>query len=62
MIANKINIEEPVTGKPHTGKVLAVIGPHSDDFSIFAAGTVIKLISEGYTGYFIRLTNDEIDS
>lgn len=62
MIANKINIEEPVTGKPHTGKVLAVIGPHSDDFSIFAAGTVIKLISEGYTGYFIRVTNDEMDS
>jgi LmbE family N-acetylglucosaminyl deacetylase len=39
-----------------------VVGPHSDDFSIFAAGTVIKLIREGYTGYFIRVTNDEMDS
>jgi LmbE family N-acetylglucosaminyl deacetylase len=49
-------------GKIHQGKVLAVIGPHSDDFSIFAAGTVAKLIDEGYTGYFIRVTNDEMDS
>jgi len=58
----KIEIEYPVEGKPHSGKVLAVIGPHSDDFSIFASGTVAKLIKEGYTGYFIRVTNDEMDS
>lgn len=58
----EVEIERPVAGKPHRGKVLAVIGPHSDDFSIFAAGTVAKLIDEGYTGYFIRVTNDEMDS
>ena len=57
-----VEIEGPHEGAPHAGKVLAVIGPHSDDFSIFAAGTIIKLINEGYTGYFIRVTNDEMDS
>ena len=57
-----VEIETQVEGQPHTGKTLAVIGPHSDDFSIFSAGTVAKLISEGYTGYFIRVTNDEMDS
>ena len=55
-------IEYDAAGKPHAGKVLAVIGPHSDDFSIFAAGTIAKLVAEGYTGYFIRVTNDEMDS
>lgn len=59
---NQVDIEYRVAGQPHAGKVLAVIGPHSDDFSIFAAGTIAKLIDEGYTGYFIRITNDEMDS
>ena len=62
MKKKKIEIEYPVEGKPHSGEVLAVIGPHSDDFSIFASGTVAKLIKEGYAGYFIRVTNDEMDS
>lgn len=61
-MTSQIDIEKYDPGKPHPGKVLAVIGPHSDDFSIFAAGTVAKLIAEGYTGYFIRVTNDEMDS
>jgi LmbE family N-acetylglucosaminyl deacetylase len=62
MTTTNIDIEGPAEGQPHSGKVLAVIGPHSDDFSISAAGTVIKLINEGYTGYFIRVTNDDMDS
>ncbi len=53
-------IERPVTGKPHAGKVLAAIQPHSDDIPIFAAGTVAKLLNEGYTGYLIRVTNDDM--
>jgi LmbE family N-acetylglucosaminyl deacetylase len=57
-----IHIERTVTGKPHTGKVLAVIEPHSDDMPIFAAGTVAKLLNEGYTGHLIRTSNDEKDS
>ncbi len=53
-------IERSAPGKPHTGKVLAAIQPHTDDIPIFAAGTVAKLIAEGYTGYLIRSTNDEM--
>ncbi len=57
---NEIVLERPVKGKPHAGKVLAAIQPHSDDIPIFAAGTVAKLIREGYTGYLIRMTNDDM--
>ncbi len=53
-------IEKAVSGKPHSGKVLAAIQPHSDDIPIFAAGTALKLIEEGYTGYLIRVTNDDM--
>ena len=52
-------IERVSEGQPHRGKVLAVIQPHCDDIPIFAAGTVAKLIYEGYTGYLIRTTNDD---
>ncbi|MFN8003586.1 MAG: PIG-L family deacetylase [Acidobacteriota bacterium] len=40
--------------------VLAAIQPHSDDIPLFAAGTVAKLIKEGYTGHLIRVTNDDM--
>ena len=53
-------IERPVEGKPYTGRSFAAIQPHSDDIPIFAAGTVLKLINEGYTGYLIRVTNDDM--
>ena len=56
----QVTVERPVTGAPHAGKVLAAIQPHSDDIPIFAAGTVAKLIREGYTGYLIRMTNDDM--
>lgn len=55
-------IERPQSGQPHQGKVLATIAPHSDDHSILAGGTIAKLIAEGYTGYLIRTSNDEMDS
>lgn len=54
-----IAIERPLAGRPHAGKVLAAIQPHSDDLPLFAAGTVAKLVTEGYTGCLIRMTNDE---
>src|SRR5262245_26267380 len=57
--ANDLVIERNRQGKPHQGKVLAAIQAHSDDIPIFCGGTVAKLINEGYTGYLIRLTNDE---
>ena len=52
-------IERFVPGKPHKGKVLAAVQAHSDDIPFFCAGTVVKLIEEGYTGYLIQTTNDE---
>ncbi len=53
-------IERDVPGKPHAGKVLAAIQPHADDLAIFAGGTLAKLLNEGYTGYMIRSTNDDM--
>jgi len=55
-------IEAWEKGVPHKGKVFAAVFPHSDDFSIACGGLMLKLIGEGYTGYFIRTTNDEMDS
>ena len=55
-------IERATSGLPHRGKVLALITPHLDDGPIFAGGTVAKLLGEGYTGFFIRTSNDEKDS
>jgi LmbE family N-acetylglucosaminyl deacetylase len=56
----EIVVEHAASGKPHAGKVLAAIQPHGDDIPLFAGGTVAKLIREGYTGYLIRTTNDEM--
>ena len=53
-------IERKKTGKPHAGKVLAAIQPHCDDIPIFAGGTVLKLIDEGYTGVLITMSNDSM--
>jgi LmbE family N-acetylglucosaminyl deacetylase len=53
-------LERPNPGMPHRGKVLAAIQPHSDDIALICAGTVAKLIQEGYTGYMIRATNDDM--
>ncbi|MEG9437056.1 PIG-L family deacetylase [Edaphobacter sp. HDX4] len=55
-------IERANPGQPHKGKVFALITPHLDDGPIFAGGTIAKLLNEGYTGYFIRVSNDEKDS
>src|SRR2546425_2806470 len=57
--ADDLVIERNQPGKPHQGKVLAAVQAHSDDIPLFAGGTVAKLIDEGYTGYLIRVSNDE---
>lgn len=57
--ADDLVIERNRPGKPHRGKVLAAIQPHSDDVPLYCGGTVAKLIDEGYTGYLIRVSNDE---
>jgi LmbE family N-acetylglucosaminyl deacetylase len=58
--APEIFFEKQAAGHPHTGKVLAAVQPHADDIPLFASGTVAKLIAEGYTGYLIRVTNDDM--
>jgi LmbE family N-acetylglucosaminyl deacetylase len=58
----QMTIRPWVEGTPNYGKVFAAIFPHSDDFTFSAAGLVIKLLSEGYEGYYIRLTDDCMDS
>jgi LmbE family N-acetylglucosaminyl deacetylase len=53
-------LEKAQPGQPHKGKVMAAIQPHSDDLAIFCGGTVAKLVAEGYTGYMIHATNDDM--
>jgi LmbE family N-acetylglucosaminyl deacetylase len=53
-------IERRREGTPRAGQVVVAIQPHSDDIPLFAAGTVLKLIDEGATGYVIRVTNDDM--
>ena len=55
----EIVVERDMPGKPHKGKVLAAIQAHLDDIPYCCSGTCAKLISEGYTGYLIRTSNDE---
>src|SRR5713226_9731217 len=52
--------ERAAAGTPHRGKVLAAIQAHSDDIPLSASGTVAKLVREGYTGYLIRASNDDM--
>jgi LmbE family N-acetylglucosaminyl deacetylase len=40
--------------------VLLALQAHSDDIPLMASGTVAKLIEEGYTGYLVRATNDDM--
>ena len=50
-------VERDVPGRPHEGKVLVLVMAHADDH--MGTGTAVKLIQEGYTGYFIRVTNED---
>ena len=59
-VPENIFIERPAEGQPHKGKVLLAVQAHSDDIPLSAAGTVAKLIDEGYTGYLVRATNDDM--
>jgi LmbE family N-acetylglucosaminyl deacetylase len=52
--------ERAADGTPHKGKVLLAVQAHSDDIPLFAAGTVAKLVKEGYKGYLLRATNDDL--
>lgn len=56
----EVTIERRQAGKPHSGKMLAAIQPHCDDIPIFAGGTVLKLIDEGYEGILITVSDDSM--
>src|SRR3954447_15377007 len=58
--AGRVVLERSQQGRPHAGKVLLAVQAHSDDIPLFASGTVAKLIEEGYTGYLVRATNDDM--
>ncbi len=53
-------LERAAEGTPHSGKVLLAVQAHSDDIPLSAAGVVAKLTKEGYTGYLVRATNDDM--
>jgi LmbE family N-acetylglucosaminyl deacetylase len=53
-------VERAAEGGPHKGKVLLAVQAHSDDVPLMAAGVVAKLVKEGYTGYLLRATNDDM--
>jgi LmbE family N-acetylglucosaminyl deacetylase len=55
---SEVRIERPVPGKPHKGKTLMAIQPHSDDIPLHAAGLVAKLLDEGYEGYLCSVSDD----
>lgn len=55
-----VTLERKQSGKPHKGKMLAAIQPHCDDIPIFAGGTVLKLIDEGYEGILITMSDDSM--
>ena len=56
----EVFLERAAKGKPYKGKVLLAVQAHSDDIPLMAAGTVAKLVKEGYTGYLLRATNDDM--
>jgi LmbE family N-acetylglucosaminyl deacetylase len=53
-------LERAVEGAPHKGKVLLAVQAHSDDIPLMASGVTAKLVKEGYTGYLLRATNDDM--
>src|SRR6266481_4544847 len=60
MTPREVFLERDAQGTPHKGKVLLAVQAHSDDIPLMAAGTVAKLVREGYTGYLLRATNDDM--
>jgi len=53
-------LERAAAEMPHRGKVLLAVQAHADDIPLMAGGVVAKLVKEGYTGYLLRATNDDM--
>lgn len=58
----EVTLETWDSAVDNSGRVFAAVFAHSDDLAILAGGLTMKLLAEGYTGYFIKTTNDEMDS
>jgi LmbE family N-acetylglucosaminyl deacetylase len=56
----EVFVERAAEGTPHKGKVLLAVQAHSDDIPLMCPGIVAKLVKEGYTGYLVRATNDDM--
>jgi LmbE family N-acetylglucosaminyl deacetylase len=55
----EVVVEKDQPGQPYKGKVFVAVHAHLRDVPYYAGGLCAKLISEGYTGYIVRTTNDE---
>ena len=53
-------VERRQRGQPHKGRIFAAVHAHSYEVPHYAAGLCAKLISEGYIGYIIRTSNDQL--
>ena len=53
-------VERRRKGQPHKSKVFAAVHAHSSEVPQYGAGLCAKLISEGYAGYIIRTSNDQL--
>ena len=58
--SNNVVIEGKMSGTPGRGKVLVAVCANIIDIPIYSSGTCVKLMEEGYEGYFIRISNDEL--
>ena len=54
-----ITVEKARPGQPHKGRVFVAVHAHLQDLPYYGGGLCAKLMSEGYTGYLVRTTNDE---
>jgi LmbE family N-acetylglucosaminyl deacetylase len=48
--------------QPYKGRTMVVVTAHANDFTMYAGGTIAKMIAEGYTAHLICITNNEKDS
>jgi LmbE family N-acetylglucosaminyl deacetylase len=60
VVGRDVVVERRQGGQPHKGRVFAAVHAHSHEVAYFAAGLCAKLISEGYVGYIIRTSNDQL--
>ncbi|MFC1650334.1 PIG-L deacetylase family protein [Candidatus Latescibacterota bacterium] len=56
---SELIIEKDMPKNTHKGKVFAAFCAHAREIPYYSGGTCAKLISEGYTGYLVRTSNDD---